>query len=94
MQFISFLMFTLGVLAVTMYLTRKDDHNSSDGYFLGGRSLSAGVICGSLLLTNLSTEQIIGLTGAAYRGGLVVMAWEVLSGGVRGEQSSLRQIYI
>ena len=79
MQLISFLIFTLGVLALTMYLTRKDDHETSDGYFLGGRSLSASVICGSLLLTNLSTEQIIGLTGGAYSAGLVVMAWEVLS---------------
>ncbi|MCM8528286.1 MAG: solute:sodium symporter family transporter [Lentisphaeraceae bacterium] len=79
MQLVCFLLFTLGVLALTMYLTRKDDHDTSDGYFLGGRSLSAGVICGSLLLTNLSTEQIIGLTGGAYSAGLVVMAWEVLS---------------
>ena len=79
MQLISFLIFTLSVLAITMYLTRKDDHSSSDGYFLGGRSLGAGVICGSLLLTNLSTEQIIGLTAGAYGEGLIVMAWEVLS---------------
>ena len=79
MQLISFILFTSGVLALTMYLTRKDDHASSDGYFLGGRSLGAGVICGSLLLTNLSTEQIIGLTEGAYKAGLVVMAWEVLS---------------
>ena len=79
MQLISFILFTLGVLVVTMYLTRKDDHDSSDGYFLGGRTLGAGVICGSLLLTNLSTEQIIGLTAGAYKEGLIVMAWEVLS---------------
>ena len=79
MQLISFILFTLAVLAITMYLTRKDDHQSSDGYFLGGRSLGAGVICGSLLLTNLSTEQIIGLTAGAYGEGLIVIAWEVLS---------------
>ena len=52
---------------------------SSDGYFLGGRSLTAGVIAGSLLLTNLSTEQIVGLNGSAYQSGLSVMVWETLA---------------
>src|SRR5699024_10193112 len=48
-------------------------------YFLGGRSLTAGVIAGSLLLTNLSTEQIVGLNGQAYEQGILVMAWETLA---------------
>lgn len=46
---------------------------------MGGRSLTAGVIAGSLLLTNLSTEQIVGLNGSAYTDGLSVMAWETLA---------------
>ena len=46
---------------------------------MGGRSLTAGVITGSLLLTNLSIEQIVGLNGAAYEIGLSVMVWETLA---------------
>ena len=42
-------------------------------------ALTAGVIAGSLLLTNLSTEQIVGLNGAAYQSGLSVMVWETLA---------------
>jgi len=49
------------------------------GYFLGGRSLTAGVIAGSLLLTNLSTEQLVGLNGQAYTEGILVMVWETLA---------------
>jgi len=30
-------------------------------------------------LTNLSTEQIVGLNGSAYKDGLSVMAWETLA---------------
>jgi len=41
--------------------------------------LVAGVIAGSLLLTNLSTEQLVGLNGSAYRDGMSVMAWETLA---------------
>tara|TARA_R110002073_G_scaffold72537_1_gene177151 strand:+ start:120133 stop:121719 length:1587 start_codon:yes stop_codon:yes gene_type:complete len=76
---LSFVGFTLLVAIISYYATRKTDENSSDGYFLGGRSLTAGVIAGSLLLTNLSTEQIVGLNGSSYANGLSVMAWETLA---------------
>ncbi len=75
----SFVGFTALVAIISYYATRTTDENSSDGYFLGGRSLTAGVIAGSLLLTNLSTEQIVGLNGQAYTEGIVVMAWETLA---------------
>ena len=76
---ISFIGFTALVGIIAYYATRSTDENSSDGYFLGGRSLTAGVIAGSLLLTNLSTEQIVGLNGQAYTEGILVMAWETLA---------------
>ncbi|WP_431125308.1 solute:sodium symporter family transporter [Flagellimonas flava] len=76
---LSFLGFTLLVGIIAYLATRSTDETSSDGYFLGGRSLTAGVIAGSLLLTNLSTEQIVGLNGSAYKDGLSVMAWETLA---------------
>ncbi len=79
MALFSFLAFTLLVAGISYWATRGTDENSSDGYFLGGRSLTAGVIAGSLLLTNLSTEQIVGLNGSAYESGLSVMAWETLA---------------
>jgi len=74
----SFLFFTALVGALTWIITRKDDHATSSGYFLAGRSLSFPLIAGSLLLTNLSTEQMVGLNGAAYTDGLCVMVWEVV----------------
>src|SRR5690606_29963950 len=64
---------------ITYFATRKTNETTADGYFLGGRSLTAGVIAGSLLLTNLSTEQIVGLNGQAYEQGILVMAWETLA---------------
>ncbi len=76
---ISFLGFTLLVGIIAYWSTRNTDEKTADGYFLGGRSLTAGVIAGSLLLTNLSTEQIVGLNGAAYSEGILVMAWETLA---------------
>ena len=79
MGIISFIGFTVLVAIIAYVSTRNTNENSSDGYFLGGRSLTAGVIAGSLLLTNLSTEQIVGLNGASYKEGILVMAWETLA---------------
>jgi SSS family solute:Na+ symporter len=76
---ISFAGFTLLVAVISYIATRSTDESSSDGYFLGGRSLTAGVIAGSLLLTNLTTEQIVGLNVTAYTEGILVMAWETLA---------------
>lgn len=80
MTLVTFLFFTGLVGFLTWILTRKDDHGTSAGYFLAGRSLTGGFIAGSLLLTNLSTEQLVGLNGQAFNHGIAVMAWEVIAG--------------
>ncbi len=77
--FISFLAFTGFAALLTWWITRRDERTSSDGFFLGGRALTFPIIAGSLLLTNLSTEQMVGLNGAAFNDGLSVMAWEVIA---------------
>jgi len=76
---ISFILFTAFAAILTWRITRKDENSSSEGFFLGGRSLTFPIIAGSLLLTNLSTEQMVGLNGSAFKNGFSVMAWEVVS---------------
>ncbi len=79
LSIITFLGFTILVAVIAWYATRKTNENTADGYYLGGRSLSAITIAGSLLLTNLSAEQIVGLNGQAFSEGILVMAWETLA---------------
>ena len=79
LSIISFCLFTAFVGVLTWWLTRGDDHSSSKGYFLAGRTLTFPLIAGSLLLTNLSTEQMVGLNGAAFTDGLSVMVWEIVA---------------
>ncbi|EQC1580284.1 solute:sodium symporter family transporter [Klebsiella oxytoca] len=78
-QILSFVGFTLLVAIITWFKVRKADTGSQQGYFLAGRSLKAPVIAASLMLTNLSTEQLVGLSGQAYKSGMSVMGWEVTS---------------
>lgn len=76
---ISFVGFTLFVAFFSWYKLRKENLRSKDGYFLGGRSLTGGVIAGSMILTNISTEHLIGMNGSAYKNGMIIIAWEVTS---------------
>ncbi len=80
MTFLSFLFFTGLVIALTWWFTRGSDLKTDEGYFLAGRSLTGIFIAGSLLLTNLSTEQLIGLNAGSFNDGLSVMCWEVIAG--------------
>ncbi|TYA74297.1 solute:sodium symporter family transporter [Seonamhaeicola marinus] len=79
LSIISFFGFTILVAFIAWYATRKTDERTADGYYLGGRSLGAITIAGSLLLTNLSAEQIVGLNGQSFAQGILVMAWETLA---------------
>nr|WP_298998125.1 solute:sodium symporter family transporter [uncultured Allomuricauda sp.] len=79
LSIISFLGFTLLVAVISWLATKSTNEKSAKGYYLGGRSLGAITIAGSLLLTNLSAEQIVGLNGQAFTEGILVMAWETLA---------------
>ncbi len=79
LSIMSFVGFTLLVAFIAWYTTRKTDESTANGYYLGGRSLGAITIAGSLLLTNLSAEQIVGLNGQSFTEGVLVMAWETLA---------------
>lgn len=76
---LTFIGFTAFVAFYTWFKLRKDKMDSSDGYFLGGRSLTGIVIAGSMLLTNISTEHLIGMNGSSYKNGFIIIGWEVTS---------------
>ncbi len=69
--------FFMALVAFFSYVKTRGVVSNKEGYFLAGRGLSAVFIAGSLLLTNLSAEQLIGLNGSAYGFNLSSMAWEV-----------------
>jgi len=79
---ISFIVATGAVAFFTVQIVRgmKKSDNATEEYFTGGRALAWPVVAGSLLLTNLSTEQLVGLNGAVFGDkALVGIAWEALA---------------
>ncbi|MEM7081362.1 MAG: solute:sodium symporter family transporter [Pseudomonadota bacterium] len=69
--------FFMGIVAYISWRKTRGEVDTKDGYFLAGRGLTGVFIAGSMLLTNLSAEQLIGLNGSAYGYNLSSMAWEV-----------------
>ena len=67
----------MALVAYISYRRTAGEVSTQDGYFLAGRGLSSVFISGSLLLTNLSAAQLIGLNGSAYGYNLSSMGWEV-----------------
>ncbi|MDO4270517.1 MAG: solute:sodium symporter family transporter, partial [Eubacteriales bacterium] len=76
---ITFIGFTALVALISWWKTRGDNLDTQDGYYLAGRGLTGAVIAGSLLMTNLSAEQLVGNNGQAVRVGMSTMGWEVTS---------------
>ncbi len=73
-------LFFMALVGVISYLKTRGSVDDKDGYFLAGRGLTGTFIAGSMLLTNLSAEQLIGLNGSAYGFNMSAMAWEVTAG--------------
>ena len=76
---ISFIGFTILVAVISYVKTKDDRQDTSEGYFLAGRGLPGFVIAGSLLLTNLSAEQLVGSNGQTWLVGMSPMAFEVVA---------------
>ncbi|MEL0637460.1 solute:sodium symporter family transporter [Marinomonas sp. TI.3.20] len=77
---LSFIACTALVAFISWKITKEGDLTTSRGYFLGGRGLTGIQIGTSILLTNWSAEQLIGLNGQGFAVGLSSMGWAVTSG--------------
>lgn len=72
----TFFLFLAITALYSHYKTKGISESGVDGFFLAGRGLSGYFIAGSLLLSNLSAEQLVGLNGNAYKFDISGMAWE------------------
>ena len=73
LQVAVFVALTALVALLTWWRCRRAVHSDSASrdYFLAGGTLAWPFIAGSLLLTNLSAEQIVGMNGAQ----MMLVAW-------------------
>lgn len=80
MSVLSIILFLVVIISVALYAffrSRKVNKNSASGYFMGGHSLTGFAVASTIIMTNLSTEQLVGQNGQSFVAGMEVMAWEV-----------------
>ncbi len=70
-DYIAFLLYFAALIAIG-YITGRKKNKSSTDYFLAGRSLPWYVVGSTYIAANISSEQFIGMIGAAYIYGICV----------------------
>jgi SSS family solute:Na+ symporter len=78
LDYIIFVGYILGIVALGLYVSReKKGHvKNSNDYFLAGNKLTWWAIGASLIAANISAEQIIGMSGSGFAGGLAIASYE------------------
>jgi SSS family solute:Na+ symporter len=72
---VTFVAFLAAVIGISLYASRKED--TSEDYFLAGRSLTWWLIGFSLIASNISTEHFIGMAGSGFGvAGLSIASYE------------------
>src|SRR5215831_10813583 len=81
MQPIDYLVFlayfiTVSLYGYWVYQRKKNTHNNTKDFFLAEGSLTWWAIGASLIASNISAEQFIGMSGNGFTVGIAVAAYE------------------
>ncbi len=78
LDYLVFIAYFAIVIGIALWVSRKpkDHDRTSEDFFLAGRALPWWIIGTSLIASNISAEQMIGMTGSAFAGGLAVVSYE------------------
>ena len=74
-----FIGYILVMVGFGIWISRKSGNETSKDYFLASGSLPWWAVGGSLIASNISTEQILGMNGSGYVMGLAIGAYELLA---------------
>lgn len=73
-----FIAYVLGLLILALWISREDKQGgkNTEDYFLASKALPWWAIGASLIASNISAEQIIGMSGSGYALGLAIASYE------------------
>lgn len=76
-----FIAYVVGLLAIALWISRgeKAHETNTEDYFLASKALPWWAIGASLIASNISAEQIIGMSGSGYAMGLAIASYEWMS---------------
>lgn len=78
LDIIVFVIYFLTIVSIGLWVsrTKKGEHKDSTDYFLAGKSLPWWIIGTSVIASNISAEQFIGMSGSGYAIGLGIATYE------------------
>ncbi|MEL6122894.1 MAG: sodium/solute symporter [Bacteroidota bacterium] len=77
---IIFGVYLIGMMALGIWISNRHKSTNTNDYFLAGKSLPWFIIGGSLIASNISAEQMIGMAGSGFALGLSIGAYEFMAG--------------
>lgn len=78
-DYVVFFIYFIIVSAYGLYVYNRKKHEDSKDYFLAKDSLTWWAIGASLIASNISAEQFIGMSGSGFTMGLAIAAYEWLA---------------
>ncbi len=84
LDYLVFGFYFITVVGIALWVSRKpkDHKRNAEDYFLAGRSLPWWIIGASLIASNISTEQIIGMNGTAFESGIAVISYSLIGASI------------
>ena len=67
------------MMGIGIWIARKEKNENAKDYFLASGALPWWAVGGSLIASNISTEQILGMNGSGFVMGLAIGAYELLA---------------
>lgn len=67
------------MIGLGIWLSRQGKQESSEDYFLASKSLPWWAVGGSLIASNISAEQFIGMAGSGYIVGMAIASYELMA---------------
>ncbi len=74
-----FIIYIIAMIGFGVYLAFKEKNDTAESYFLASKTLPWWAIGGSLIASNISAEQMIGMSGSGYAIGLAIASYEFMA---------------
>lgn len=74
-----FIAYIVGLAGIGLWLSFKDKQKGAEDYFLASKSLPWWAVGGSLIASNISAEQFIGMSGSGYVVGMAIASYELMA---------------
>ncbi len=71
--------YIVAVIAFGVWIANREKNETASDYFLASRSLPWWAVGGSLIASNISAEQIIGMNGSGFELGLAIATYELMA---------------